>query len=162
MFYLGELKCRTIVPKYLTVSVKLVQCITRYYSNGKHQPALAPFLSDSSIVFIWWYLICGSLGLYESTQNGVSIGSAIFVGSLVCRHRQTDDFFETSVATAHIRAPSACSAHSVITKIVLVWFFVFSALMLLVEWQEGHPACKKLSGGMLVWLSLWGEVQIYI
>jgi len=25
--------------------------------------------------------------------------------------------------------------------------------MLLVGWQEGHPACKKLSGGMLVWLS---------
>jgi len=23
----------------------------------------------------------------------------------------------------------------------------FSALMLLVGWQEGHPACKKLSGG---------------
>jgi len=24
-----------------------------------------------------------------------------------------------------------------------------SALTLLVRWQEGHPACKKLSGGML-------------
>jgi len=29
----------------------------------------------------------------------------------------------------------------------------FSALTLLVRWQEGHPACKKLSGGMLAWLS---------
>ena len=28
-------------------------------------------------------------------------------------------------------------------------FLSFSALMLLVGWQEGHPACKKLSGGML-------------
>jgi len=27
----------------------------------------------------------------------------------------------------------------------------FSALTLLVGWQEGHPACKKLSGGVLVW-----------
>jgi len=35
----------------------------------------------------------------------------------------------------------------------------FSALMLLVEWQEGHPACKKLSGGVLAWLSVWSEVQ---
>jgi len=25
----------------------------------------------------------------------------------------------------------------------------FSALMVSVGWQEGHPACKKLSGGML-------------
>ena len=31
----------------------------------------------------------------------------------------------------------------------------FSALTLLVGWQEGHPACKKLSGGVLVWLSVW-------
>ena len=26
----------------------------------------------------------------------------------------------------------------------------FGALTLLVGWQEGHPACKKLSGGVLV------------
>jgi len=32
--------------------------------------------------------------------------------------------------------------------------------MLLVGQQEGHPACKKLSGGMLAWLSDWGEVQM--
>jgi len=32
--------------------------------------------------------------------------------------------------------------------------------MLLVGWQKGHPACKKLSGRMLAWLSVWGEVQI--
>ena len=34
----------------------------------------------------------------------------------------------------------------------------FSALMLLVGRQEGHPACKKLSGGVLAWLSVWSEV----
>jgi len=38
----------------------------------------------------------------------------------------------------------------------------FSALMLLVGQQEGHPACKKLSGGVLVWLSVWSEVQTCI
>ena len=35
----------------------------------------------------------------------------------------------------------------------------FSALTVLVGWQEGHPACKKLSGGVLAWLSVWSEVQ---
>jgi len=30
----------------------------------------------------------------------------------------------------------------------------FSALTLLVGWQEGHLACKKLSGGVLAWLCL--------
>jgi len=33
----------------------------------------------------------------------------------------------------------------------------FSALTLLVGWQEGHPACKKLSGGVLAWLSVWNK-----
>jgi len=27
--------------------------------------------------------------------------------------------------------------------------YAFSALTLLVGWQEGHPACKKLSGEVL-------------
>jgi len=38
----------------------------------------------------------------------------------------------------------------------------FSASMLLVGWQEGRPACKKLSGGVLAWLSVWSEVQTCI
>jgi len=38
----------------------------------------------------------------------------------------------------------------------------FSALTLLVGRQEGHPACKNLTGGVLAWLSVWGEVQICI
>jgi len=38
----------------------------------------------------------------------------------------------------------------------------FSALTLLVGRQEGHPACKKLSSGVLAWLSVWSEVQTCI
>jgi len=34
--------------------------------------------------------------------------------------------------------------------------------MLLVGWQEGHPACKKLSGGVMAWLSVWSEMQTCI
>jgi len=45
-------------------------------------------------------------------------------------------------------------------------FYPFSALMLLIGRQEGHPACKKtkkkLSGGLLAWLSVWSEVQICV
>jgi len=41
-------------------------------------------------------------------------------------------------------------------------FHAFSALTLLVGRQEGHPACKKLSGGVLVWLSVRSEVQTCI
>ena len=38
----------------------------------------------------------------------------------------------------------------------------FSALTLLVGQQEGHLACKKLSGGVLAWLSVWCKVQTCI
>ena len=41
-------------------------------------------------------------------------------------------------------------------------YYAFNALMLFIGRQEGHPACKKLSGGMLVWLSVCGKVQICI
>ena len=34
----------------------------------------------------------------------------------------------------------------------------FSALTLLVGRQERHPACKKQSGGVLTWLSIWRKV----
>jgi len=35
----------------------------------------------------------------------------------------------------------------------------FGALMLLIGQQEGDPACEILSGGGLVWVSVWSEVQ---
>jgi len=38
----------------------------------------------------------------------------------------------------------------------------FSALTLLVGRQEGHPACKKNFSEVLVWLSVWSEVQTCI
>jgi len=45
----------------------------------------------------------------------------------------------------------------IVVMMVLLVFLLqaFSALTLLVGRQEGHPACKKLSGGVLAWLSVW-------
>jgi len=40
--------------------------------------------------------------------------------------------------------------------------YAFSALTLLVGWPERHPACKKLSGRALAWLSFWSYVQTCI
>jgi len=45
---------------------------------------------------------------------------------------------------------------------ILVFYCAFSALTLLVGQQEGHPACKKLSGEVLAWLFVWSEVQTCI
>ena len=49
-----------------------------------------------------------------------------------------------------------------------VWaaFFAFNALTLLVGWQQGHLACRKLSGGVLSWsgamctVSCFSKIQI--
>jgi len=41
-------------------------------------------------------------------------------------------------------------------------FGFFSAFTLLVGRQEGHPACKKLSGGVLAWLFACSDVQTCI
>jgi len=38
----------------------------------------------------------------------------------------------------------------------------FSALTLLVGRQEGHPACKKLSGYVLAWLSLQRGADLHM
>jgi len=35
-------------------------------------------------------------------------------------------------------------------------------MTLLVGRQEGHPACKKQSGGVLAWLSVWSKLQTCI
>ena len=56
---------------------------------------------------------------------------------------------------------------SLLLLLLICWhlefmFFAFSALTLLVGRQEGHPACKRQSGGVLAWLSVWSEVQTCI
>ena len=48
--------------------------------------------------------------------------------------------------------PGSPGSKAVKRSLMLLLLYVVSALMLLVGWQEGHPACKKLSGGVLVWL----------
>ena len=43
---------------------------------------------------------------------------------------------------------------------LLCYCLAFSALTLLVGQQEGHPACKKLSGGVLAWFSVWSKMHM--
>ena len=72
----------------------------------------------------------------------------------------------TSVASqaANSTQVSASCFFSYNTKQLVLFpkFVAFSALTLLVGWQEGHLACKKLSGGVLVGLSVCSKVQTFI
>ena len=74
-------------------------------------------------------------------------------------------FCDHVYTTSHVCAGDACCW--IVLFVFDFQFFclcliAFSALTLLVGWQEGHPACKKLSGGVLAWLSVWSEVQTCI
>ena len=44
----------------------------------------------------------------------------------------------------------------------LSWMLIAEPSVLWQCWLEGHLACKKLSGGVLAWLSVWSEVQTCI
>ena len=66
--------------------------------------------------------------------------------------------------SASFTLPTEVSVFGLLYNIaaLLPCLFAYSALKLLVGWQEGHPACKKLSGGVLAWLSVWSELQTCI
>ena len=60
-----------------------------------------------------------------------------------------------------------CFTYFSVFELLAICQFVYadsasSALTLLFGQQEGHPACKKLSGGVLAWLSDWSELQTCI
>ena len=57
----------------------------------------------------------------------------------------------------NINNNSACNCGSNV-YLLCAEYRAFSTLTLLVEQQERHAACKKLSGGVLAWLSVWGKV----
>jgi len=63
----------------------------------------------------------------------------------------------TFLVPAHLGSPGKRAV-----KRVCFCTVAFSALMLLIGRQEGHPACEKLIGGVLAWLSVWSEVQTCI
>ena len=62
----------------------------------------------------------------------------------------------------HIGCRKHCCVKLIIYPYVLAAISAFSALTLLVGRQERHSAGKKLSGGVLAWLSVWSEVQTCI
>ena len=67
-------------------------------------------------------------------------------------------FSHRNCFTTQLSVINVCSTTTILQPSVCA----FSALTLLVGRQEGHPACKKLSGEVLVWLSVRSEVQTCI
>jgi len=90
----------------------------------------------------------------ETEKNGEDRWSRLSVQPLHCH----DTHYEMQLQSWSFYNSTDC-------KITTRWqwqLYAFSALMLLVGQQKGHPACKKLSGGVLAWLSVWSKVQTCI
>jgi len=82
-----------------------------------------------------------------------------------------DQFASTRTIFFHVLYVATLHSTSGSTDTLFLFFLfsyscrgsvAFSAMTLLVGRQEGHPDCKKLSGGMLAWLSVWSKVQTCI
>jgi len=84
-----------------------------------------------------------------------------------CLHLATHSIWQqTSFFIGRLTGESLCVVADCSTFDLCMMFVLYlcalSALTLLVGWQEGHPVCKKLSGGVLAWFSVWREVQTCI
>jgi len=67
----------------------------------------------------------------------------------------TDMVWQQSFLSKLVRKRGHNQTFSVIQFLVFKSIHTaFGALTLLAERQEGHPACKKLRGGVLAWLSV--------
>ena len=86
------------------------------------------------------------MGQYPALASVAAITAALF----------------TVNSTAHSCKPTFHYIVYTHNSTIHIVFCAFSALTLLVGPQEGHPACKKLSSGVLAWLSAWSEVQTCI
>jgi len=85
------------------------------------------------------------------TDYDILASSSVLVGCLAKRKRMTNR-----------RLQKGLDMEQFCHFVTLFMIYAFSALTLLVGQQEGHPACKKLSSGVLAWLSVWSEVQTCI
>ena len=100
-----------------------------------------PILSSifTALLHIWIFLLSG---VYANTDRRCGI-IEMDGGRFVC---------SVLLSTVHYVPFLGCNALSALWPSVL-WCF---------GRQEGHPACKKPSGGMLAWLSVWSKVQTCI
>jgi len=79
-------------------------------------------------------------------------------GNQLCCHAGSLDIFPVGWCSAN----SIHLAPVVGMLSLLHTYYASSALTLLVGRQEGQLACKKQSGGVLAWLSVWSELQTCI
>ena len=135
---------------YCLLFTVISSCLTSCNYVAVCQPLLVIFDVIWSIYPFWW-------------NAGLTDGHMLTAYSVLL---STDICWDINSFVIHRRIPCKPSfwRHQTYSfKLLSITIdLAFSALMLLVGRQEGHPACKQLSGGVLAWLSVWSEVQTCI
>jgi len=92
-------------------------------------------------------------------RTDFSVRDAIFVAVSIVRvhlHHVINAKQPQTLRTSHTIQTESFWRPLLSTATIYIYCYylvgAFSALTLLVGWQEGQPACKKLNGGMLAWL----------
>jgi len=124
----------------------------------------------------WQFHQLGHMQVCTSFQTGnhasTSPLSFLQAGCSSCRPTNSLKALKAIVQLMALHPKTLSSLASFKSRLVLPFWYqftqvvqefsAFSALTLLVGRQEGHPACKKQSGGVLAWLSVWSEMQTCI
>ena len=117
----------------------------------------------SVLVLIQSYAQRKSLEFTCHTAFFVSIVIVQWTDLIICKTRRNSVIHQGMV---YVCRPTSMviSRLRVAMQIIICGLLLpaFSALTLLVGRQKGHPACKKLSGGVLAWLAVWSKVQTCI
>jgi len=86
-------------------------------------------------------------------QNGLHLQRWLLANMMTSIH------WERQVCCIYVLDSRYCIKLICLFLYIMFLLKCFSAFTLLVGWQEQHLACKKLSGGLVAWLSVWSEVQ---
>jgi len=99
--------------------------------------------------------------IQQRVQDEAELRCAPFVGLVAQQPSRTmsqeclDQMMKTTCLLSVDKPHAQISSTTTTKTTTTTKLYAFSALTLLVEWQEGHPACKKLSGGIVAWLPVW-------
>ena len=104
----------------------------------------------------WWR--AANLPARRYTSAVLDLSASVCVCVTSWYHIKTAGRIELTWHRGFLR--SILVRYSTLWQYAVSSLHAFGALTLLVGRQEEHPACKKLRDEVLVWLSVWSEVQI--
>ena len=113
----------------------------------------------------WPGSFCNAIPGAQKTDAAATVNTELVrIWTILVRFRAINNYVDSKTRhrNTHVTEKYTLQQLAVLQCTYSLQCLAFSALTLLVGRQEGHPACKKLSGGVLAWLSVWSKMQTWI